>query len=177
MSGDLKQWADSKDPKKQKSLLEAHVKLAQLPDSETRKGKAVPFPFRDRSYYKGIYSNKDINHRIELAPIVEIPLKDLTSAQHSVKERLVSFYIDCPDAKTGSVHPKSGTPTDVPVIMQKDGIRTLYDGNHRTTAAWCRGDKSVHARFVDLDQIAAGSSESGSGSARSTQRKSSSSSS
>ena len=168
MPGDLKNWADSKDPKKQKtSPLEAHVKLAQLPDSETRKGKAVPFPFRDRSYYKGIYSNKDINHRIELAPVVEIPLKDLTSAQHSVKERLVSYYIDFPDAKTGSVHPKSGTPTDVPVVMQKDGIRTLWDGNHRTTAAWCRGDKAIPARFVNLDQPSPGKPESSSGSAHS----------
>lgn len=123
----------------------------QLPPSETGHGVAVPFPFRDRSEYKSLHSNREINQRIRSAPIVDIPMKGLFSVQHSVKPKLVSYYIDHGGPMEGRVHPKTGTPQDYPIILQQNGVRWVYDGNHRTTAAYLRGEKSIQARFVNFD--------------------------
>jgi hypothetical protein len=180
MPGGLKDWAQAKNPKEQAARHQAHQALREMPVSETGHGVAVPFPFIDRSIYKAHVSNREMNHRIRLAPHVEIPLKGLMSIQHSVKPRLVDYYIDNPGPDPTRVHPKTGTPTDVPIIVQIGGKMLLYDGNHRTTAAWLRGEKQIVARFVNLDidpgQGGASSSRDAPASAKSKKSSSSSSS-
>lgn len=144
----LAKWARSK------TRGEAKEKLHELPISETARGKAVPFPFADKSAYKAKFSNQEINQAIASAPKKRVSLTGLHAIQHSVREERVADYIDHPDEiPEGQRHPEHRGPIDVPVVIQYDGERYIHDGHHRSTAAKLSGEKDIVARFVDLDSV------------------------
>ena len=96
--------------------------LASLPESETGKGAAVPFPYADRETYEGGLNNRQLNRAIRKAPVVKIPLTGIYSIQHSVQPERVQQYIDEPDMMApGTLNPKSKTPIDYPVVVEKEG--------------------------------------------------------
>lgn len=150
----LKQWAKRQNPKQQQAVAIAMAHLAELPISETKHGVAVPFPFRDRNEFKQYHSNRELNRRISVAPVVELPMEGLNAIQHSVKPKTVAWYVRNPDREIGRTHPKTGIPNDLPIVIQQAGIRYLFDGHHRATAAYLRGDKQLQVRFVNFDDDA-----------------------
>lgn len=147
-SDGLSTWARARDPNRAK----AHLRLEQLPESETGKGKAVPFPYLDRSAYKSKHSNREINKAISKAPIRSVPLDQLHAIQHSVKVHRVAEYIDHPHIiPKGTKSPKHGGLVDYPIVIKQDDHLYLHDGHHRCTAALLMGKKTIDARFVDFD--------------------------
>jgi hypothetical protein len=129
----------------------ASERLGKLPVSETRHGAAVPFPYRDRGAYKAGHTNKEINRRIQTAPVERVPLRGLHAIQHSVKPRRVEQYIRDPELRGhGDKHPGAGTPTDYPIVIQQDGVRYIHDGHHRLTAKELEGKGYARVRLVHL---------------------------
>jgi hypothetical protein len=144
----LAAWADRKA-----ATGDAEERLARLPTSSTKKGAAVPFPFVDRKVIHDAHTDSEINARISKAPVVDVPLKGLRSIQHSVKPDRVHQYLEDPGLRPpGDVHSKAGTPVDHPIVIVQGGQRILWDGNHRSTASYLRGDKTIRARVVDFDK-------------------------
>ncbi len=150
----LKTWAKKANPKAQQASMAAKMALMHLPVSQTKHGVAVPFPFRDREEFKQFHSNKELNQRITNAPVVDMPTEGLNAIQHSVKPKTVAWYIDNPERQEGRVHPKTGIPNDLPIVIQQNGIRYIFDGHHRATAAALKGEKSIQVRFVNFDDDA-----------------------
>lgn len=136
----------------------ASERLGQLPESGTGHGAAVPFPFRDRSAYKPSGDrkaarkfNREINRRIQTAPVERVPLRGLHAIQHSVKPARVEQYIRDPELQGHTAtHPKAGTPTNYPIVVEKDGIRYIHDGHHRLTAKELEGKGYAKVRLVHL---------------------------
>lgn len=144
------QWAD-----RRKETARAMDALARLPESETKHGSAVAWPFADRKEYQEHFDNKTINRAIRKAPVVRVPIGpgDLHSIQHSVKPKRVAQYIEDPGLRPpGDLHPKAKTPTDHPVVVEYGGKRYLHDGNHRLTAMLLRGKKEADVRLVKLGE-------------------------
>jgi hypothetical protein len=138
---------------RRKSMDEAERRLAQMPVSSTRRGAAVPFPFVDRKVIHDAHTNEEINAAIAAAPVVDVPLRGLYSIQHSVKPDRVDQYIKDPGMRPpGDVHDTARTPTDHPIIVQQGGKKYIWDGNHRSTASYLRGEKTIKARLVDFDE-------------------------
>lgn len=149
MSG-LHTWTRKHDPK----VARAKKLLEHLPLSETGHGAEVPFPFIDRKFIKDKYTNRQINHAIKKSPVISMPLEGLLSIQHSVKVPQVAHYLEHPDARSkGHKNPKTGTPDDVPIVIQCDGKRAVWDGNHRLTAQALLGKEKADIRFVNLDEF------------------------
>jgi len=118
------------------------------------KGKAVPFPYLDRSTYKEHFTNRQINQAIEDAPIESVSLDRLHAIQHSVQADKVKRYIADPDSvPKGARDPRHQGPVDVPIVVEYEKKVFIHDGHHRTTAAKLMGKKTVKARFVDLDAL------------------------
>lgn len=135
------------------SAATAEKLLAQAPESPTGHGVAVPFPFENRAAYKAKHTNKEINARIETAPIEDVRLDEIHAIQHSVKPNRVAEYIHHDGGRQlGEKHPAAGTPVDQPIVIVSGGKKYLHDGHHRATAAALRGEKTVKARVVDFDQ-------------------------
>jgi hypothetical protein len=140
-------WASQKS-----GLKRAERKLAELPESETKHGAAVPWPYADRSAYKGKHTNQEINARIKKAPIVRVPLKHLHAIQHSVKPERVDQYLRDPGQKPlGAKHSKAGTPIDHPIVIKEKGRLYIHDGHHRLTADYLQGKRDADARLIDFD--------------------------
>lgn len=136
------------------SRTRAEKALAKLPESVTKHGVAVPFPYADREEYKAGHTNREINKAIQRAPVVSVPLRGIYSIQHSVKSDRVKQYLEEPHLRPpAELHPKAHTPVDFPIVIQCGGKRFLHDGNHRCAAAWLSGDKQVNARLVKLDDV------------------------
>lgn len=142
----LAAWARAADTGVSRAL----VKVDLLPQSETGHGLAVPFPFLDRSAIKGRHSNREINAAITAAPKVSVPLDGLHAIQHSVKRAKLVDHLSRP-SEPGTLNPETRTPVDLPIVIQQDGVRYIWDGHHRATVAKLRGLQSVRARLVDFD--------------------------
>lgn len=143
----------SQSSEKWASRRAAEKALAKLPESVTRHGVAVPFPYRDRQEYQRGLSNRQINEAIRKAPVERVPLEGLHAIQHSVKAPRVQQYIADPHLmKPGTTNPKSKTPIDVPVVVERDGKRWIHDGHHRLTAEKLRGKTVARVRLVSLDK-------------------------
>jgi hypothetical protein len=141
-------WAKSRA-----ALARAKRHLAALPESSTGHGAAVPFPVADRKKYRAGHDNKTVNAAIAKAPVERVPLAGLHAIQHSVKpERVLQYLEDPHQAALGQKHPRAGTPTDYPIVVQQGGERYVHDGHHRATAQWLLGKRTVEARLVDLDK-------------------------
>jgi hypothetical protein len=138
--------------KRRAGVARAERRLAALPTSETGHGAAVPWPYVDRKEVHSSHSNEQINARIADAPVEDVPLDSLHAIQHSVKPARVEQYVRDPAMKPpGELHDKARTPTDHPVVIKQGGKNILWDGHHRSTASYLRGDKTIRARVVDFD--------------------------
>lgn len=128
-------------------------KLDTLPSY--KKGRVLhPFPFESRAPIKDAFSPKEINDAIEAAPTESVPLKKLVSGQHSVTPEHVAAYIEDPDAvRPGEKNPETGVPVDKPIVLKYQDTLHLWDGTHRSTAAFLRGEETISSRLVDLDGI------------------------
>lgn len=139
-------WAETKAQR-----VRAERALARLPLSETGNGAQVPFPFVDRKGIKGAFTNAQINAAIRKASVERVPLEGLKSIQHSVKPARVRQYLANPAMRPpGDENAASRTPVDHPIVIEHAGERLLWDGNHRTTAAYLTGAKDIEARLVKL---------------------------
>lgn len=143
----LAAWAQAVDTGVSRAKLLADM----LPPSETGHGSAVPFPFLDRKGYQAGRTNKEINAAIHEAPKTIVPLEGLHAIQHSVKPEKLRYHLEHPRA-SGVFHPDAGTPVDLPVIIQANGIKYIHDGHHRLTVDKLRGMKSARVRLVDFDK-------------------------
>lgn len=131
----------------------AEERLARMPASATKRGAVVPFPFVDRKVIHDKHSNEEINRRISASPVEDVELRALHSIQHSVKPGRVDQYLKDPGMQApGALHDAAKTPVDYPVVIKQGGKLILWDGNHRSTASYLRGDKTIRARVVDFDE-------------------------
>jgi hypothetical protein len=141
-------WASKNDPR----VARAKATLATVPVASSKHGASLPWEFVDREAYKENHDDAEINAAIKKAPIVEVRLDELHSIQHSVKAPKVAYYLDHQDMpKAGTLHPKAGTPIDLPVIIEQDGIKYIHDGHHRLMAQWLLGESRAEVRLVDFD--------------------------
>lgn len=152
MGVDVAGWAQSKTIKTKQALRDLEDR-SKYPDAENKKGMKVPLPYVDRDKaYKAHVADGEMKERIKKAPVTDVPIAGLHAIQHSVKRHRVKRYLEHPelqpDGKTSKEH---GGPTDLPIVVQRKGLRVVFDGHHRTTAAILRGADQVRARFVDLD--------------------------
>jgi hypothetical protein len=132
----------------------AERKVQALPLSKTGHGQRVPFPYAPRQAYKEDFTNQEINHAIENAPVKWIRIAGLHAIQHSIKADRVMEYIQHPDViREGQRNPVHKGLVDLPIVIQYQGLRFIHDGHHRTTAAWALGEKNVEARYVNLDAV------------------------
>ena len=121
------------------------------PESETGKGLAVPLPFADKAEYHQGLTNRQINHAIRAAPVEKRPIEGLHAIQHSVQRDRVEQYVEDPNlVEPGALNPKSKTPIDHPVEVERFGKRWLHDGHHRVTAEILKGKKEASFRVVRL---------------------------
>jgi hypothetical protein len=143
----LRMWAGSKAS-------------GEKPDPATRlrpgdKPGTLRHPFRlvDRQEYLAQIKGAGVFRRAETAPVEDVPLAGLRSPQRTVNaQRLDEHLADpglIPNGARGAGH---GGPIDVPLIVRLGGVDHLHDGNHRATASFLRGQKSMKARVVDLDK-------------------------
>jgi hypothetical protein len=145
----LSKWAYARDPKVGKAKLRA----VAMPESPTKHGKLVPFPYKDaKQTYLKDFSNKEINAAIEAAPIRRISLKGLHAIQHSVTVDRLEDYIAHPDiVPPGQRHPEHRGKVDVPIVVQYKRVRYVHDGHHRLTAKLLTGETHDDVRFANLD--------------------------
>jgi hypothetical protein len=131
----------------------ATARLARMPTSVTKHGVDHGMPYADKNAYKGKHSNREINGRIDQAPVRRVPLDGLHAIQHSVRPGRVLTFINDPGAvRPGTHDPEHGGIVDHPIVIHQDGVNYLHDGHHRVTAARLLGDKDIEARYVDFDQ-------------------------
>lgn len=150
MTAPLRAWSSRHIP----DMEAARRKLEKMPPADNGRGVAVPFPYKDRSGYKTnpTRSNTELKQLIESAPVKKIPIAGLHAIQHSVKPQQVLNYVRKPDmVPEGARDPIHGGPIDKPIVVEKAGVRYIYDGHHRITADLLRGKRETEARYVDLD--------------------------
>ncbi len=143
----LGKWVERKDPKIERAM----DRIASLPDAAKRGRVDVPFPWADDAGRKAAFTNQQVKAAIEAAPIESVPLAKLRSAQRSVDPLQVAAYVLHPGDKPRRA--PSGVPVDVPIAVLYEGRLVLIDGNHRSTARWALGHKTVRARVADLDAL------------------------
>lgn len=111
----------------------------------------VPFEVVDRDEYKAMIKGKGIFKRAENVEPTEVSLKGLKTPQKTVNDERVTHYYDGASIPQGTRAPGHGGLIDCPVFVLKNGVHTIHDGNTRSTAAVLRGEKTIKARVVVLD--------------------------
>ncbi len=113
----------------------------------------VPFPRIDAGEYKKLVRGKRISERAEKAPVRPVPLAELTAIQRTVNlERLEQHARDPKLNRPGLRSPGHGGLVDLPIVVRQGGKSFLHDGHHRSVGALLRGERSVRARVVDLEE-------------------------
>ncbi len=135
-------WVERMDPK----ITKAMGRIARLPDADKRGRVNTPFPWVDKAPIKAAFDNAAINKAIKAAPVEDVPLAKLKSAQRSVEPLQVASYVLHPGDRPKRA--PSGVPVDVPIVLLYGGQLVLWDGNHRSTARWALGHKTVRARVA-----------------------------
>lgn len=135
----------------------ALARLADMPESSTGNGAAVPFSYRDKSGYKGDGDVKEMNKRINRAinapaPIETVRLDELHSIQHSVVPARVKLYIVDPARVPNGKRGDHGGLVDFPIVIEHEGVKYIHDGHHRLTALWLRGKETAQVRYVKLGE-------------------------
>lgn len=106
-----------------------------------------PFPVASEGY-QGAYEQEDIREAIRSAPTREVALDSLHAIQESVWPQWVRNYFDAEAA------PARGHRTaEQPVVLERAGVRYIYDGHHRLTAKKLLGRRSAEVKYVDLDAL------------------------
>lgn len=117
-------------------------------------GATLPVPLRyiSREGYQEVIGHREMNARIDAAPIREVPIDSLVAIQHTVDRKQVEHYIDNGGkVRRGTTHTGHGGVVDTPIVVRCKGTSYLFDGHHRTVAAKLRGMRTIKARYVDLD--------------------------
>lgn len=130
----------------------ALARLGKLAPSGRQGRVLAPIPVGEDSPYDKVIGHKSLQRRIASAPIQKVPVGRLvTNGQKSVRVDQVAHYISNRGA-SGTRHGRESIhPTDHPIVVRVGGRDVTYDGHHRVTAAILRGDRSIDARYVDLD--------------------------
>jgi hypothetical protein len=133
---------------------EARARLKALPPSPDHAGRVlVPLPYRSRENWKAVFSNHEINQAIRDAPERTVPVWGLKAIQKSVDPAIVMSYVRGRRRGDDDVHPKTGVPNDLPIVVSYRKERYVFDGHHRITATIVGGGSEVNARWVDLDAL------------------------
>lgn len=112
-----------------------------------------PFRTIDREEYLRQIQGSGVFKRSETAPIEDVKLAGLHSPQRTINaERLSAHLADPALVPSGARGAGHGGIIDLPTVVRLGGRDTLHDGNHRASAAFLRGQKSIKARVVDLDK-------------------------
>lgn len=112
-----------------------------------------PFRTIDRDEYLRQVQGSGIFKRAETAPIEDVRLADLHSPQKTVNAQRLDEHIANPALiPVGTRGAGHGGLTDLPTFVRVQGKVIAHDGNHRATANYLRGQKSIKARVVDLDK-------------------------
>jgi ParB-like nuclease family protein len=117
-------------------------------------GETIPVPLRfiDRAGYQKVIGNREMNARIDAAPIHTVPLDSLVAIQHTVLRKQVEHYIETDGrVRRGTKHSDHGGVVDLPIVVRCGGTSYLFDGHHRVTAHKLLGARLVRCRYVDLD--------------------------
>jgi ParB-like nuclease domain len=147
---DVRTWSRNPEPEPQQSAAEAKAlaRLEELPRSDKPGRRLMPFPIGNDDTYRGI-AHDQMHRLIEAAPVQQVPIAKLVSnGQRSVDRRRVAHFIRNPDDE-GVHHGKA--ETDRPIVVRRGDAQVLFDGHHRLTASYLRGETHVAARVVDLD--------------------------
>lgn len=114
-----------------------------------------PFRVIDRQEYLGQIRGAGVFRRAETAPVEDVPLAGLHSPQRTVNAQRLDEHLAnpglIPEGTRGAGH---GGLTDLPTVVRVGGKMIVHDGNHRASSAFLRGQKSIKARVVDLDEAA-----------------------
>jgi hypothetical protein len=115
----------------------------------------VPFPVRpDGDAFKAEVHKQagSIARKTHTAPVALVNLKDLETFQHTVNDERLVQHLDDPNmVQPGTRGSGHGGLVDKPIVIRKDGRMTIWDGNHRLTAAHLRGQETAKVRLIDLD--------------------------
>jgi hypothetical protein len=132
----LGDWAARKSSKNSR----AHERIDDL-EPAPRAGR-VYHPFQDQvgeKLWRSIEGyEQEVARLLKGAKPEPIAIADLTMTQKTVNPDQVHYYI-------GEASPRSV------VVVHMGGEALLYDGHHRVTAEWAKGEDEVEARIVSLD--------------------------
>lgn len=113
---------------------------------------AVPLPRIEHGAYKALIQGAGIPKRVEAAPVVRVPIGELTAIQGSVNAERLQRHLEDPRLiPKGARTPSSGMLKDRPVVVRLGDKSYLHDGHHRVLAAMLRGERDIKARVVDLE--------------------------
>lgn len=145
----FKLWADPRN----RSIGLVTRALEESADAPgTRK---VPFKLADRVAYRAAIKGARVRVRADVAEPQDVPLAELTATQARVNDERVAQHLDQQLYAEGTRAPGHGGLVDFPIVVRLNGQLYLHDGHHRAAAAYARGDRSIRARVVDVDQIKA----------------------
>jgi hypothetical protein len=150
----LGRWVDSQVSRSPREALEL---LRAMPGPEN---VACPFRYAPRSTYEDGLSTHDINHALDIAPLVDVPLAGLVCGQHTVSRKIVEQYLLDPKARrprAGQRDRRHGGLIDYPLFCRRNGTTFIHDGTHRSTATLLMGARLVRGYLADLDGLAASS--------------------
>ena len=151
---DAKAWAQPATGQDSASLAK------KLEPGETPGTSKVPFQVReDGDDFKASVRAQvgSVARQTHDAPIALVNLHDLQTPQHTVNDERLMQHLDnpglVPEGTKGQGH---GGLVDRPIVIRQGGQLTIWDGNHRLTAAHLKGQTQAKVRLVDLDKNAGG---------------------
>lgn len=144
-------WMD-KQSRAARTVPQALALLRSMPGGSNI---GVPLRYGNKDDYESTISTRELNAKIDAAPIKSVPVSGLVAIQHTVNaDRVAQHLEDFGLHGKGARHSVHGGVIDVPIVVQKNGTKYLHDGHHRTTAEILLGGRRIRARYVDLDNAA-----------------------
>jgi hypothetical protein len=151
VSNGLSEWSGRRGP----DVRQAMIRLESLP--QARHGVRPPPPLvvdqKDR-YHQACARAGNGGHlspEIKRAPIEVVQLDGVHTIQGSVNPTRVLQYLRDPELTPRDAVGPHGGPVGYPIVVRAGGIRWLHDGHHRVVANLLRGERSIRARYLDLD--------------------------
>jgi hypothetical protein len=112
---------------------------------------------------RALFTEEQLAALIKKAPIRAVAIASLLGSQRTVNRGRVESYLKKPNLMPPGARGEHGGLIDLPIIMQLEGKRFTWDGNHRAVAATLSGARLLRVRYVDLDEeLRRGHSRSGS---------------